>query len=331
MSVRCKFQQNSRAACAALIAALLLTAAQPAAAQPGWVLSHQKIGHNEGGFGPLTRGDYFGYSTAFLGDLDGDGVGDMAVGGWDSARQNRGSVWILFLNTDGTVKSHQRINETVGGFTGMLDDNDRFGQSVASLGDLDGDGVGDLAVGAYGDDDGGNNHGAVWILFLKTDGTVKRHQKISDIEGGFDGILDNGVRFGASVVSLGDLDGDGVGDLAVGADRDNDGGGHHGAVWVLFLNRDGMVDGHQKISDTQGGFDGTLDDSDSFGWSLASLGDLDGDGVGDLAVGAVGDNDGGPDHGAVWVLFLNTGGTVKWHQKISDTQGGFTGVLNDHD
>ncbi|MCH8851931.1 MAG: FG-GAP repeat protein, partial [Planctomycetes bacterium] len=72
-----------------------------------------------------------------------------------------------------------------------------------------------------------------------------------------------------------------------------------------------MVLSHQKISDTEGGFTGILDNSDIFGSSVASLGDLDGDGVGDLAVGATGDDDGGPPHGAVWVLFLNTDGTVK--------------------
>ena len=61
---------------------------------------------------------------------------------------DRGAVWMLFLNTDGTVKSHQKISDTEGGFTGTLDNEDHFGNSVASLGDLDGDGVGDLAVGA---------------------------------------------------------------------------------------------------------------------------------------------------------------------------------------
>jgi hypothetical protein len=70
----------------------------------------------------------------------------------------------------GTVLSQQKISETEGGFTGILDDIDFFGYSVAPLGDLDGDGVVDLAVGARGDDDGGTppnaNHGAVWVLFL---------------------------------------------------------------------------------------------------------------------------------------------------------------------
>ena len=66
----------------------------------------------------------------------------------------------------GTVLSHQKISDTEGGFTGILDWYDFFGSSVASLGDLDGDGVGDLAVGAALDDDGGFDRGAMWVLFL---------------------------------------------------------------------------------------------------------------------------------------------------------------------
>ncbi|MCH7903431.1 MAG: FG-GAP repeat protein, partial [Armatimonadetes bacterium] len=170
---------------------------------------------------------------------------------------------------------------------------------------LDGDGVGDLAVGALGDDDGGFDRGAVWVLFLNPDGTVNSHQKISDTQGGFTGILDDGDNFGFSLASLGDLDGDGVADLAVGAIGDDDGGANRGAVWILFLNTDGTVKSHQKISDTQGGFTGPLDNGDVFGITVASLGDLDGDGIGDLAVGAQADDDGGPDRGAVWILFLD--------------------------
>ena len=82
--------------------------------------------------------------------------------------------------TDGTVKSFQKISDTAGNFTATLDNEDRFGPSVAALGDLDGDTVTDLAVGAYYDDDGGLDRGAVYVLFMNTNGTVKSHQKISD-------------------------------------------------------------------------------------------------------------------------------------------------------
>ncbi len=298
----------------------------------GTVNHHQKISSTEGGFGILDDGDAFGWHVESLGDLDGDGVGDLAVGaiGDDDGGDDHGAVWILFLNADGTVKAHQKISDTEGGFKGVLDDDDFFGYYVASLGDLDGDGVGDLGVGSPIDDDGGFTRGAVWILFLNADGTVKAHQKISSAEGAGPPLSD-GDRFGESVASLGDLDGDGVGDLGVGTQGDDDGGANRGAVWILFLNTDGTVKSHQKISDTQGGFAGILDDDDNFGETVAAMGDLDGDGVDDLGVGAFLDDDGGTDRGAMWILFLNTDGTVKSHQKISDTQGGFTGVLDDDD
>ena len=69
---------------------------------------------------------------------------DLAAGGG----AGRGAVYILFLNADSTVKAEQKISNTQGGLTGPLDNADRFGSSVAALGDLDADGVVDLAVGA---------------------------------------------------------------------------------------------------------------------------------------------------------------------------------------
>ena len=301
----------------------------------GMVEAYQKISATEGNFtGTLVEDGLFGWSVANIGDLDGDGVTDMAVG----ARHDedggvwRGAVWIVFLNADGTVKSQQKISDTEGNFTGVLDDGDEFGWSVASMGDLDGDGVTDLAVGAYGDDDGASAAGAVWMLFLNPDGTVKAHQKISNTEGNFTDTLDTTDLFGTAVANVGDFDGDGVTDLAVGGYGDDDGGGpSHGAVWMLFLNSDGTVKSHQKISDTEGNFTGTLENYDLFGCAVTSVGDLDGDGVTDLAVGAHQDDDGGTVRGAVWILMLNEDGTVKSHQKISDTEGSFLGTLANYD
>jgi len=124
--------------------------------------------------------------------------------------------------SDGTVDSSQKISDIHGNFFHVLDDGDVFSHSIDNLGDLDGDGITDLVVGADLDDDGGTDRGALYILFLNNDGTVKSFQKISDTEGGFLGVLGNGDRFGISVANIGDFDGDGITDIAVGAINDDD-------------------------------------------------------------------------------------------------------------
>ena len=290
------------------------------------VLKAQKISELAGGFtGVLDEGDQFGRALAGIGDLDGDGLPDLAVGANydDDGGSNRGALWLLRLNADGTVKQTSKISSTQGGFTGPLRANDEFGRAVASLGDLDGDGVIDLAVGAPTDSTGGTRRGAVWILFLNRDGTVKRHVKIASGLGGFTGRLKNLDWWGFSLANLGDFDGDGVTDLAVGAALDDDGAVNAGAAWLLYLRSDGTVKEHRKISMLSGGFTGALEFPDQFGTSVAPLGDLNGDGITDLAVGAVKDGDGGAERGAVYVLFLTANGTVAFHQKISNLEGGW--------
>jgi len=287
----------------------------------GTVKDLQKISDTAGGFdGTLDNSDFFGQAVGGIGDLDGDGVEDIAAGAVrdDDGGTDNGAVWILFLNTDGTVKDFQKISDTQGGFDGILSGG-WFGSAVENIDDLDGDGVQDLAIGSRFD----NSEGAIWILFLNTDGTVKDFQKISNTEGGLSGLAANG-SFGDGIANLGDLDGDGVQDLAVGADLDA-----NGVVWILFMKTDGTVKDFQKVSDTAGGFTGTLASGGSFGVSVGNMGDLDGDGVQDLAVGE--GNGGDSAEGAAWILFMKTDGTVKSHQKIAESEGNFDGTLNDVD
>ncbi|MCP3939186.1 MAG: hypothetical protein GY708_27875, partial [Actinomycetia bacterium] len=300
----------------------------------GTVKAEQKISSIAGGLtGPLDDLDYFGQSVAGVGDLDGDGIADIAVGAWadDDGGSGRGAAYVLFLNADGTVKAEQKISSTVGGLTGPLGNSDYFGISVAGVGDLDSDGIVDIAVGVTGDDDAGSNRGAAYVLFLTADGTVNAEQKISSTQGGLTGPLGDTDEFGSSVAGVGDVDGDGIADIAVATLYDGDGGFGRGAFYVLFLNADGTVKAEQKISSTAGGLTGPLDDTDYFGKSVAGIGDIDGDGIADVTVGAYGDDDGGSDRGAAYVLFLNTDGTVKAEQKISSTTGGLTGPLNNTD
>ena len=280
----------------------------------------------------LDDTDLFGTSAAALGDLDGDGVEDLAVGAPldDGGGPDRGAIWILFMNADGSIKSTRKINATQGGFTGPLRDIDQFGSSLAALGDLDGDTVVDLAVGAPKDDDGGVNHGAVWVLFLNSDGTVKAEQKISTTAGGFTGSLESLDTFG-NAVGAADIDGDGRNELVVGAEQSDDGGQDTGSIWVLGLNTDGTVASQLEIASQTNGFSVTLDPLDRFGSSVVGLGDVDGDGVDDLLVGADADDDGGNNRGALYVLLMNSDASVKSAEKISSLSGDFDGVLANGD
>lgn len=282
--------------------------------------------------GLLDDGDRFGSAVEVIGDLNGDGTIEVAVSAWedDDGGLNYGATYILSISNTGAVTLMQKISQTSGGFTGPLDTLDDFSTSILALGDLDLDGIPDMALGARTDDDGGMNRGAIYILFLNADGSVKAEQKISDLEGGFTATLDDTDLFGTSMALLPDVNGDGVPDIAVGTQQDDDGGTNRGAIYILHMNRDGTVASHTKISDLEGGFNGVLADIDAMGRDLANIGDLDGDGMDDLMTGTLFD-DGGTDRGGAFVIFLNTDGSVKDTQRISNTAGGFTGTFANGD
>ena len=251
----------------------------------------------------LSAGDLFGSSVANMGDLDGNGFDDLAIGAPkdDEGGTDRGAVHIIYMKNNGFVSSSEEINSNTANGPD-LDNVDRFGRSVENIGDLDGDGVNDLAVGADKDDEGGTDRGAVHILFMNSDATVKSTVEINDsTTNGPD--LDNEDNFGRSVENIGDFDGDGVNDLAVGANLDDENGFNRGVVHILFMNTDGSVKSTVEINDstTNGP---TLSDRDQFGHGIANMGDLNGDGTNDLAIGAYLDDTGGSGRGALHILFM---------------------------
>lgn len=313
--------------------------AAPLAAQ---YRGYQKISTQQGKLGDVLRnGDRFGSAVIGVGDLDGDGIGDLAVGApndMDSGAADRqGAVWILFLQRDGTVKAKQKISATAGGLSVGAGPYHYFGFALANLGDLDGDQAPEIAVGAPFANDGGLGKGAVWVLFLNRNGTVKRQQTISATAGGLGAVLADEDFFGSSLANLGDLDRDGVVDLAVGAPGSDDGGadGNRGALWLLSLKNDGTVKATRKISATAGGFGGQLEEFDQLGQSVTNVGDVNNDGVTDLAAGVLrlqgrlerleieeGNGQAGAQ-GVVWLIFLQNDGTVKAQQEIGVLSGRF--------
>ncbi len=302
-----------------------------AALSAGSVLGWDKISGTTGNFtGSLSSDDMFGTAVANIGDLNNDGTNDLMVGASDDddGGLNRGAVWVLFLEPDGTVGAHQKISSLEGDFGGALENLDAFGSSLGRTGDLDGDNIPDVVVGARLDDDGGISFGALWVLHMRPDGTVKSEQKISASVGGFGGALSVGDRFGAAVVALGDLDGDGVVDFAVGAPGDDDGATDAGAVWILFRNADGTVKSEAKISQTSGGFAGPLLSNEFFGASLAVIGDLNQDGIDELAVGAPYKEAGPVSAGRVFVLFLDATGAVTGQMEIATGVNGMPDMLD---
>ena len=285
----------------------------------------------------LSADDAFGSSIANMGDLDGNGYDDLAVGATldDNGGSNRGAVHILFMDANGAVKSAVEINDsTTNGPT--LANGYWFGRSVENIGDLDGDGVNDLAVGASLDSDAGTKRGAVHILFMNADGSVKSTVEIDD-DTTNGPVLSDSDRFGSSVENIGDLDGDGVNDLAVGAKNDDDAGTDRGAVHILFMNADGSVKSTVEIDDdTANG--PVLSNGDRFSMSIANMGDLDGNGVIDLAVGATLDSDAGSKRGAVHILFMHettqptvtiTSSTGSSGDTVSDTTLSFTATFSE--
>lgn len=280
----------------------LVLLASTATAQVGTVAERTRIFPGSAGFGgAVPDGAQFGHELANLGDLDGDGLPELAVGspGDSDGALLAGAVWIVSLAADGTVLAEQKISATQGGFTGTLNALDRFGDQLASVGDLDGDGRSELAVLS-------REPNRLWILFLNADGTVRAQRETLFTVAPFGGLES---EYGGGLTALGDRDGDGLGDLALGAPRIPDGAPRAGAVWIAYLAADGSVHTAHKLSATSGGFGVSLPEDAGFGTEVVALDDLDGNGQRDLAVVASGVSFGGVEY----VLYLDASEQVVTH------------------
>ena len=247
-------------------------------------------------------GDLAGQALAGGADLDGDGEDDWLLGAPDAG--GRGQVFLITSYAFGEWD----LEDDAAGMIYSEDPSDGFGQALALVGDVDGDGMEDMLIGATGVDVGSGpselaDAGAVYL-----------------VPGGFYGSKDvslmwsarftgasKGALAGAAVAPAGDFNGDGEIDFLIGAPNHLRGGDRTGQA-ALILG--GLADGTDRsLADAEGLFFGS--DGDEVGAAVAGVGDLDGDGYDDVAVGAPGVSyDGGSDNGAVYLFY--GGRTVSW-------------------
>ena len=305
------------------------------AASPGvWEFSRYSSSSTFGGLG-------VGSAAAALGDLDGDGNEEVAIGAPDNDGGWGGAV---FVRSDVPITSY-----LWGGDIWLAEaSSDLAGFSVAGGNDLDGDGLGDLAIGAPGRT---GLAGAVYVTYTPGSGYVSLSGSDLRIDG------ETASYLGSSVAISSDMDGDGRGELLMGAREYSGGTGrayiaYGGSSLSLAVDADVFIDGSAAGDylgsavcgpgdvDVDGGADllvgaygtagggaaylftgaltGTLTTADAaavlapaagtalFGSALLCPGDLDGDGASDLVVGAPADATAGAGAGAIY-LFLGGG------------------------
>ncbi|WP_179375958.1 FG-GAP-like repeat-containing protein [Winogradskyella wichelsiae] len=208
-----------------------------------------------------------------------------------------------------------KIENGSGGFFANLESGDRFSRDHDKIGDVNGDGVIDLVIGARSDDDGGVDTGAVYILFMNSDGTVQNNQKISMLEGGFTETLNVGNFFGYGVAGIGDYDLDGIPDIAVSSPVPP-----NNSLYIIHLNVDGTVKDYVK-------------NENIIANGLTAIGDINGDHRVDLVACNPGSDVGGTNRGAIDILFLNEASQIMYTNTvtINSTQGGFGVGLEDGD
>ena len=268
----------------------------------------------------IDADDRSGYAVSSAGDVNGDGFDDLIIGAnLPSAGLTpvAGASFVVFGKSGGfgSTVELSSLDGTTGFRVDGFDVDGSFGVAVSSAGDVNGDGFDDLIIGvqnAYGRSVYGSYTGMSFVIFGKS-GAFSSAIDLSTLDGttGFrlDGV-DPYDNSGVSVSSAGDVNGDGFDDLIIGANQADPGGrSSAGESYVVFGKSGGFSSAIDLATlDGTTGFrlDG-VDAGDQSGRSVSSAGDVNGDGFGDLIIGAELPSPGAAP-GVSFVVFGKSGG-----------------------
>jgi hypothetical protein len=262
-------------------------------------------------------------SALAVGDFNHDGYDDVAIGADQSDKG--GGVAILYGSSTGlNVVSPAWFDQSSPALPGSPETGDEFGHSVA-VGDFNGDHFADLAIGVPGEGIGSAAvAGDVTILYGTSIGLSTNHSTLWDENStGIPGTAELQDQFGFSVAA-GDVTGDGRADLVVGVPNEGIGSVVRAGEIVLLKGSSSGISGSgsQAFDQNSTSVPGASEEDDLFGKAVA-VGDFNGDGKADVAVGVPGEGVGTADHaGCVDVLKgtstgLTGSGSTAWDESTT--------------